>query len=148
MKNIISIAITAIVLVAVYAFINPRVDFESDTEGGIQFHNGSWDAALNLAKKENKLIFLDIYATWCGPCKQLKKYTFANTKVGSFYNKNFINVSFNGEVGDGATLAKKYKITGYPTLLFIDGDGNIVSQTAGYHNPDELITLGQKFITK
>ncbi len=146
MKNIIFMVFSALVLLAVYAFTNPKVDFKVDTKKGIQFHKGTWEEALEIAKKENKLIFLDIYATWCGPCKKLKRNTFSNSEVGTFYNQNFVNVAYNGEQGDGAMLAQKYRLTGYPSLLFIDGNGKVVRQTGGYHKPKELLEVGKQII--
>lgn len=141
-------AFAAIVVVAVYAFANPKVDFKADTENGIQFHKGTWEEALELAKKENKLIFLDIYATWCGPCKKLKAKTFSNSEVGTLYNRNFVNVAFDGEQGDGAMLMQKYNLRSFPSLLFINGNGKVVAQTGGYHNPSQFLELGQKFSKK
>lgn len=145
MKNILYIAFTAITLVVVYAFANPKVDFKSDTTDGIQFYKGTWEEAVQLAKKENKLIFLDVYATWCGPCKQLKKNTFSNTEVGTFYNQHFVNVALDGEQGEGKISMQKYGLSSFPSLLFIDNNGKVVGQTSGYHNPDQFIELGQKF---
>jgi thiol:disulfide interchange protein len=146
MKNALFIAITAIGLVAVFAFKYQKVDFKSSADGGIVFEIENWEEALKIAKKENKLIFLDVYATWCGPCKQLKKNTFSDPHVGAFYNQNFINVAFNGENEEGLSLMKKYHLTGYPSLLFIDGDGKVVKQTGGYHNPDEFLALGKSIV--
>lgn len=146
MKNLIFAAIAIIIFVVAYAFNNPSADFKTDKNDGIQFYRGSWNEALQLAKKENKLIFLDIYATWCGPCKKLKKNSFSNSEVGKFYNAKFINISLDGEQGDGAMLAQKYRLTGYPSLLFIDGNEKVVGQTSGYHKPNELIELGQNLL--
>lgn len=148
MKNIIFIAFSTILLVAVYAFANPKVDFIADPKEGIQFHKGTWEEALQIAKKENKLIFLDVYATWCGPCKKLKANTFSNTEVGDFYNHNFVNVAFDGEQGDGAMLMQKYRLSSFPSLLFIDGNGKLIGQTGGYHNSNELLTLGNQIINQ
>jgi thioredoxin 1 len=148
MHSKIVIAFSAIALVAVYAFANPKVDFKADTEDGIQFHNGTWEETLQIAKKENKLIFLDIYATWCGPCKQLKKNTFSKEEVGTFYNQNFVNVAFDGELGEGKMLMQKYALKSFPSLLFIDGNGKVVGQTVGYHNPSQFLELGHKFSKK
>ena len=142
MKNIIYIAILVIAGFAIHSFMNPKVDFTADKNEGIKFHRGTWKEALEIAKKENKLIFLDIYATWCGPCKRLKRYTFSNSRVGKYFNATFINVSLDGEVGDGEILANKYKITGYPSLLFLDKDGKIVTQGDGFLDADELLKLG------
>lgn len=122
------------------------VDFTKDAEKGIQFHKGTWNEALQLASKENKLVFLDIYATWCGPCRKLKANTFSNEEVGTFYNSKFINVSIDGESAEGSELAKKFQIRGYPTLLFVNSKGEIVSGTSGYHNPKEIIELGKEVL--
>lgn len=99
----------------------------------------------NLLKKENKLIFLDIYATWCGHCKKLKTKTFSNEKVGNFYNQNFINVALDGEKGEGADLMKKYNLNSFPSLLFIDNTGKVIAESRGYQNAEELIKFGKKY---
>lgn len=117
-----------------------------NNNAGITFHQGSWDEVLKLAKKENKMVFLDISASWCGPCKMLKANTFPNQEVGKFYNANFINVAVDGEKGEGVTLARKYKISGYPSLLFINPEGKIIAQTAGYRNPEQFIELGKQIV--
>lgn len=141
MKTIIILfAGAAIVLLA---FKYPGVDFTKDAEGGIQFHKGTFNEALQLAKEENKLVFLDIYATWCGPCKMLKSKTFSDNTVGKYFNETFVNVALDGEQGEGGELARKYRVRGYPTLLFINADGNVVSRTSGYHNAEEFIELGK-----
>ncbi len=142
MKSIYA-AIVIIAVVAFYAFNNPKADFKADKAGGIQFHRRNWNEALQLAKKENKLTFLDIYATWCGPCKRLKSITFSNKEVGKFFNANFINIALDGEQGDGSMLASQYNLTSYPSLLFIDATGKIVTLTVGYYSPSELLELGK-----
>jgi len=98
----------------------------------IDFEKGSFSEIKAKAKKENKLIFMDCYTTWCGPCKMMAKETFTNDTVYQFYNEHFINCSFDMEKGEGIELAKNYKVGCYPTLLFIDGDGKIVHRSAGY----------------
>jgi len=145
-NNKIFTVFAVIIVAAVYGFNNPKVDFKADNKEGIQFHKGTWNEALALAKKENKLIFLDIYATWCGPCKKLKKDTFSNEEVGKFYNSNFINVDLDGEQTEGAMLVDQYHLTGYPSLLFVDATGKVVAQTGGYHNSDEFIALGKSIL--
>jgi thioredoxin len=142
MKTVI-ILIFGIALIILVAAKYQRTDFHNDVAGGIQFHKGDWQEALNLAQSENKLIFLDIYATWCGPCKRLKSKTFSDSDVGTYYNNNFINVALNGEEGEGALLARKFNIRGYPSLLYIDHEGKVVFGTAGYHNTKSFIDLGK-----
>jgi len=111
---------------------------------GIQFIEQDWEQALKTAKDKNKLIFLDIYATWCGPCKMLKQHTFSDSSVGEFFNKNFINVSVDGEKGVGPKLAQQYSIEGYPTLIVADETGKPVLITAGYIPADVLMQFANE----
>ena len=143
MKSIVIILSSLFVLFS--SMTLPKENKKENGEG-IQFQTGSWDEALKLAKKENKLIFLDMYASWCGPCKRLKSKTFPNEDVGEFFNKNFINYAIDAEKGEGVKLASKYRITAYPTLLFIDSKGQIVARTMGYHTPEQLLEVGQKIV--
>lgn len=114
-----------------------------DDQTGIKFFEGTWEEALLLAKKQNKLIFLDIYATWCGPCKKLSAQTFPDPAVGKYYNERFINVKVDGEKGEGLTLRQRYNVRGYPTLLFINHKGEVVKSTAGFRDPLRFIELGK-----
>ncbi len=141
--NKIVIISAAILVILIVAFKSPTVNFNEDVVGGIQFNKGTFKEVLQQAKKENKLVFIDIYATWCGPCRRLKANTFSNAEVGKLYNQKFVNVAFDGEKGEGIMLAQKYAVSGYPTLLFLDGNGKIVVRTGGYQNPDEFIELGK-----
>nr|WP_320120413.1 thioredoxin fold domain-containing protein [uncultured Marinifilum sp.] len=110
---------------------------------GIEFEHGTFKEALAKAKKENKLIFMDCYTTWCGPCKHLSKNIFPQKEVGDFYNKNFVNVKMDCEKGEGIALATKYGVRSYPTLLFIDANGNAVHKLVGGMPAEDLIKGGK-----
>lgn len=116
--------------------------------GGIQFVQSGWNETLALAKKENKLIFLDAYASWCGPCRMLKRNTFPDKTAGDFFNSHFINIAIDMEKGEGPALSRKYRVSAYPTLLIIDANGNPVTYTQGYISPQELIEFGTYGLTK
>lgn len=110
---------------------------------GIKFSdNKAWKEILAIAKKENKLIFLDAYATWCGPCKAMQRDVFTNEEVGKFYNEAFINVKMDMEKGEGVGLAETYSVMAYPTLLFINGDGEVVHKSVGGMDAKAFISLG------
>ena len=146
MKNV----LIAIVVLGIIAFLyfrsNPKVDFKEDSVDGIHFQKGNWQQALDLAKKENKVVFLDIYATWCGPCKQLKKYTFADKSAGDFFNTNFVNMALDGEQEEGAALASKFGIEAYPTLMFVTPEGELIIKSPGFRTASDLINLGQQIL--
>ncbi|HAM99198.1 MAG TPA: thioredoxin [Marinilabiliales bacterium] len=142
------IYILSVVVLLLTTAMKPTPAENSNTGAGIHFQEGSWSEVLQLAKRENKLIFLDIYASWCGPCKLLKSKTFPDGNVGAFFNEKFINYAIDAEKGEGVNLASKFEVTGYPTLLFVDANGNLVAKTMGYHNADELLEVGQKIAGK
>ncbi len=115
---------------------------------GIQFFDGTWDQVLAKAKKEKRLIFLDVYATWCGPCKRLQANTFTDEEVGKYFNKHFINVKLDGEKGEGRTIAQRYGVRAYPSLYFLDHTGQVVHFTAGFRDPQRMIELGESVVGK
>lgn len=115
---------------------------------GINFVEPNWAKALLEAKKQNKMIFVDAYTTWCGPCRMLKKNTFTDKAAGEFFNKNFINIALDMESGDGIAFGEKYMIRAYPTLLIVDPDQKSVSVSEGYINPAQLIEFGKYVINK
>lgn len=136
-KTFFLLSIAALLLCTLTAGARPK------GEAGIDFFDKTWKEVSSKARAEHKLIFLDIYASWCGPCKMLKRETFTNKAVGDYFNANFVNTSFDGEKGDGVMLAKKYGIQGYPALFILDADGNIVNSTMGFLPPNELLKFGK-----
>ncbi|MBC5621539.1 thioredoxin fold domain-containing protein [Butyricimonas hominis] len=110
---------------------------------GIEFTAGSWNEILAKAKQENKLIFMDCYTSWCGPCKQMAQTTFVDPDVAALFNEKFINVKVDMEKGEGKELSKRYGVRAYPTLNFIHGDGEIVHCVVGGLGADELIRQGK-----
>jgi len=112
----------------------------------IQFEKNSTIQALKTkAKKEKKLIFIDAYTSWCGPCKWISANIFTDPKVADYYNKNFINSKFDMEdQGEGTHIGSSYEVMCYPNLLFIDADGKLIHRTAGVdQDPQFYIALGE-----
>ncbi len=112
---------------------------------GITFEHITFEEALVKAKKSDKLIFIDFYTEWCGPCKMLSKSVFPNQKVGELFNKEFINLKLDAEK-EGLANARKYKVNAYPTLLFINGDGEMVYKKVGGIDVDKLLAMGQNVL--
>ncbi|PWK76669.1 thioredoxin [Mucilaginibacter oryzae] len=114
----------------------------------INFIENSWTEALKQAAKQKKYIFVDAYASWCGPCKMLKAITFKNNKVADFYNDNFVNVAIDMEKGQGPALAAEWGLQAYPTMIIFNSKGKPISGTVGYIRPNDLIKFGQRALNK
>lgn len=114
------------------------------SQHSIKFEESSFASILAKAKAEKKLVFMDAYASWCGPCKLMEKNVFTDKNVADFYNKNFVNARIDMEKGEGRDLAIKYGVRSYPTFLFLNGEGDVVGKELGYIQSKEFLELGEK----
>lgn len=105
-----------------------------------EFRHISFDEGLAAAKQEGKLVFIDFFTTWCGPCKMMSSKTFPQKEVGDFMNAKFIPMKMDAEK-EGLELARKYGVKAYPTYVVVDADGKEVAKFSGYMD-------GPKFIDK
>jgi len=101
------------------------VSFSAGAQG-INFEHCSLDEAIQKAKEENKILFIDGYAVWCGPCKKMASTVFKDEEVGQFFAKNLVALKVDVERGEGPMIKRRYGITALPGYVFIDGDGLVV----------------------
>ena len=99
--------------------------------------------AVAQAKKTNKLVMVDFYTDWCGWCKVLDKKTYPDKKVIALTKASFIPVKINAEK-EGQAAAAKYGVRSYPTILFIDGNGQVAGRIGGYAPPAPFAEQMQK----
>ncbi len=114
----------------------------------IRFEEGSWKEVLQKAAAAHKRVFVDAYASWCGPCKMLKSVTFRNRKAADFFNQHFLNVSIDMEKGEGVALAQQWQIEAYPTLIIFDEKGKPVLAAMGFMTAKDLIRFGEEALRK
>lgn len=124
-----------------FALLIFSLSVAAQEEGGVVFQEKTFDELLADAKAQDKLIFIDAYTTWCGPCKMMTAKVFPQEAVGSVYNKKFINAKFDMEKGEGPELARRFSVMAYPTYLFVNGDGELVHKGLGYIPATELLAL-------
>lgn len=98
---------------------------------GVDFSQLSYEEALQLATKEKKMVFIDFYTTWCGPCKQMTKDVFPQKEVGEFFNQRFVCLKMDAEKGEGKELAAKLKVRAYPTFVVLKANGEEAFRTSG-----------------
>lgn len=112
-------------------------------ERGTKFENISLKEALAKATKNGgkapKLVFVDCYTQWCGPCKKMAKQVFPLPVMGDFFNANFINLKIDVEKGEGIEIAKRYNISAFPTFLILKANGEEVNRIVGASEADRFI---------
>lgn len=133
------------ILLFIFSFLMIQTNSFSQ---GIEFFHGSWEEALEKAQADGKVIFVDAYAEWCGPCKRMAKTTFKDQKVGDFFNANFLNVKMDMEKGDGPTFRRKYPVSAFPTLFFLDPNGEVVHKQKGAQKVDGLMKMAKFALSK
>jgi thioredoxin-related protein len=110
---------------------------------GISFEHGTWSEVKKLAKEKNLKIFVDAYATWCGPCKMMSSKVFKDTAVGNFYNNYFICYKLDMESAEGIAFGKEFPVAAYPTFLFFDENGSHLKNKVGYTEASEFVEFGK-----
>ncbi|TAJ13498.1 DUF255 domain-containing protein [Marinilabiliaceae bacterium JC017] len=117
-----------------------------ENKPGIKFMHGSWDEVKAMARKEKKMIFVDCYTAWCGPCKMLAKDVFPQKAVGEFFNEHFINFKVDMEKGEGIDLKNQFNVSAFPTLVWVDANGKIQHKSVGSLEAEKLIKTGQQVV--
>ncbi len=102
------------------------------------FFDGTFEEACKLAGEKGKVVMVDFYTTWCGPCRMLDRHTWPDPKVKQWLSENAI--AFKVDADKHRNLATRYHIRSYPTMVFINPDGSEVGRTRGFQQPLTFVT--------
>lgn len=140
MKNkwILTVVAIALMTVPFFSDSTPRAAQQGD---GIQWM--SYEEGRKRGEAENKKVFLVFNADWCRYCLQMEKETFQNPSVIAYVNRNFVPIRVNSDKEQ--RIANKYRVTGLPSLWFLAGNGDKISNLPGYIPPKEMLVI-LKFI--
>jgi thiol-disulfide isomerase/thioredoxin len=110
---------------------------------GITFQKLSLEQALTKAKTEKKFVFIDVYATWCGPCKYLASNIFTDPTLGKYMDQHYVSIQLDGEQGDGLGLMYTHQLDAFPTMLFMTPDGALQKKIVGVVSAEEIQSKAQ-----
>ncbi len=140
MKRIVFVLFCA--LLSFNAIAQKTVAKELDNNLGVKWEKGTLTDALDKAKKskKTKLVFVDCYTVWCGPCKQMAEKVFPLKEAGDYFNANYVNIKIDMEKGEGVEIAKKYQVSSFPTFLILDANGKELGRVIGSSDLNKFIT--------
>ncbi|HVS97795.1 MAG TPA: DUF255 domain-containing protein [Puia sp.] len=123
---------------------------------GIDFDTASdWQAIRSTASEENKLIFIDLYATWCAPCKFMDREVYPNDAVAAEYNAHFVSIRLQADSTKhdpprtrrlrrlSDSLLRCQHVNGFPYYLFLTPDGKIVHKSIGVKSVLQFVQMGK-----
>lgn len=110
---------------------------------GVKFEPLTLEQALKKAEQEDKLVFVDTYATWCAPCKIMDR-ELAKQKVGAYFNRDFINIKIDMDGSQGAIMQNTYGVVWLPTLLILDVSGEMLLKLDKVVSSDELLDYASR----
>lgn len=123
------------------------VDNPDTSMSQISWIKEDYKQALAKADADGKLLMIDVYTDWCGPCKMLDSDTFPVKEVVD-KSANFVTLKLDAEKGQGPDVQKEFGVTGYPTILFVDGKGKLVHTVVGFHTAEDLVVEMDKALDK
>jgi thioredoxin-related protein len=99
----------------------------------------TYKKGMDLAKKQNKKVFLHFYTNWCDYCKEMQSTTFDHRTVIRMLNTDFIAIKVN--TTKDHKVAAKYNIRPVPDNWFLSADGEKIKNFLGYFEPDQFVTV-------
>ena len=106
----------------------------------------SFDKAQATAKKENKILLVDFYATWCPPCKMMDRLTFTDARVIKLARESFVFVKIDTD--RARELSVKYQISSLPTFVFLGPNGGMLLRTGGFIVPAQFVPMMNDVMTE
>jgi len=113
-----------------------------------EIHWQRYDEGLKLAQNNQKMVLVEFFASWCGYCKKMDLETFADPKVQQVMDRYFVpvrvtesseeKVAYQGQQVTEKELTAKHGVSGFPTLVFMQTDGEIITTIPGYQPPEEF----------
>lgn len=123
---------------------DPGVQSDGEIVSAVKWIEGDLEAALAAAKAEGKLVFVDVGAYWCPPCRELEEKVFTRADVGAALTAKYVALHVDAEKGEGPELVARYKVQAYPTLLVLDATGVEKGRLVDAMEPPALLAALEK----
>ena len=137
MKNTVNMKVFILLCIAFVSGLSANAQ-------GIVFSNVSFEEALEKAQQEGKQIFVDVYTSWCGPCKMMAKNVFTQQEVGEYYNEHFVCLKLDAEKETQHVFFQHYQANGYPSFFWLDAQGGLLDTHTGMLEADAFIQYGKE----
>lgn len=142
--SLISIIKQAILVILFSSFLTASLANNTPTINFLK--KDSFKDILAEAKKQNKPVFVDFYASWCVPCKQMDRNVFQKRDVANFMNYNFVNYKVDTEKGNGPMISLIFEVTHLPTTIIVHPSGKLMLKKVTSMNKEAFIDWAKEGI--
>lgn len=108
-------------------------------EAQVRFMTRSTDGVRRQAVEQNKLVFIDLFATWCPPCQMMEREVFSRSDVGAFMEQHFVCAKYDIDKTTGRELLKRYGNRRVPLYLIFNTEGELLGRIRGATDPERFM---------
>jgi tetratricopeptide (TPR) repeat protein len=123
---------------------DPGVKDDGSIVSAVTWFPGPLDAALETAKADGKLVFVDVGAYWCPPCHRLDEEVFVRPEIGEFLGQAYVAVHVDAEKGEGPDIVAQYRVQAYPTMLVLESSGVEKGRIVDFLAPEAFVAAMQR----
>lgn len=120
----------------------------SGVNAQVRWVEGSTDAVREQAIAQKKLVFIDLYADWCGPCRAMNEHVFTRKEVGEFFDQHFVAAKYNIERPTGRELMQRYGRGSIPLYLIFNTEGELLGSILGASPAEEFLMHLRRILAK
>lgn len=117
-------------------------------EAQVKWVEGSTDQVRELAVKAEKLVFIDLYADWCGPCRMMEERVFKREEVGDYFDRHFVAAKYNVDRPTGRALMQRYGRGSIPFYLILNTEGELLGTILGAYPTEEFLQHLERIVKR
>ena len=114
----------------------------------VRFETASTDSVRQLARQQHKLVFIDLYATWCPPCRMMERQVFAKPEVSAFMDAHFVAAKYDVDRPTGRKLMETYGRGAIPLYLVFDTEGTLWGSIEGASSAEVFVETLQSVVDR